>query len=231
MPAPRGGVRRRPDGDRPVAPVRPRAGRRDRRPRPGHAPQLGAEADPATAGRGRHARTARARGPGRRRPDDPARSGSDRGRTDDRAQPGRAGPAAGRPGRRFDGGCRRLRASGAHRADRGRFEVGQARTAPQSWRPAPDPRGAGQRGRLRLVPGPGHRLAASRLGRRGRSRRRRLDRGSERLVGQAGDLHRRSRPRSCRRFGTTRRSAAPRGAPSSRRERRRASNAGSTARS
>jgi hypothetical protein len=35
------------------------------------------------------------------------------------------------------------RPSGAHRADRGRFEVGQARTAPQPWRPAPDPRRAG----------------------------------------------------------------------------------------
>ena len=150
---------------------------------------------------------------------------------DDRAEPRGAGPAGRRPGRRFDGGCRRLRAPGAHRADGGRFEVGKARTAPQPWRPAPDPPGTGQRGRLRLVPGPGHRLAASRLGRRGRSRRRRLDRGSEHLVGRAGDLHRR---RGRARFGASegrrdRLRPTARQAPAA--SDRRASNAGSTARS
>ena len=61
------------------------------------------------AGRGRHARTARARSPGRGRPDEIRR---DHDLTevmpDDRTQPGRTGPAAGRPGRRIDRRCHRL---------------------------------------------------------------------------------------------------------------------------
>ena len=227
MPAPRGGVRRRPDRDRPLASVRARAGHRDRRPWPDRAPQLDAEADPATAGRGRHARVARAGGPGRRRPDDPARSRSDRSSTDDRTQPRHTGPAAGRrpPVRRSmsssrDFGCAphrpwtiRSRPSSNRSsvvASSSRSSTGPSTqtTTTGTWsRRSAGPIAAGSP-RPITTASPGSRIGA---------RRRPSRRPSPR-----------SRPHSCRRSGPMQRSAVPHAASTSRSEPSRASNAEST---
>ena len=128
--------------------------------------QLGAEADPAFARRRPPcSRCSRSR-PSRSAPRSiAARSGPDRGAADDRARaPGVAGLPAGvlAAGSTVDVVVSGLRVRTA--ADGRRFEVGEARAAAQSWRPAPDPRGAGHGGRLRLVSRPGHRLAPSRAG-------------------------------------------------------------------